>query len=790
MVKTIRSRLSLRVLKDNLPILFTGLAVTALMALLYIFQPVFLKLLDYKLYDALFRQTYTNSTTGVPVIVDIDERSLAEFGQYPWPRLRVAQLLEKIRVAGAAAVGIDILFAEPDRTSPKVLKDSLKKEFKVDIEFKGLPDAFMDNDKLLSQIVETGPFVLGNYFNFDPGAAVENEQKKCIMHPVNVPMLKEAGAPDAKAFLLSPPDAVCNLPVLAMAASGSGFFNAAPDEDGVIRKVPLVVYWQGKYYPSLALATLLRALNRNQVTLKVAPFGVQSIRIARNVIKLDTEGQLLVKYRGKAKTFQYISAADILNGLYPQGSLRGKIVFLGTSAAGLKDIRITPLDANFPGVEVHANIVDNILSQDFLYRPDYAKGVELLLIVFVGFLSTLLLIWTKPTWSLIPVLLCGVGIWQGAVWGLRDKGMYFSILLPLVLLGVNFALLTLIKFWREEGHKKFLHATFSSYLSPELIEDMIKNETMPELGGEARTITAYFTDIQGFSSFSEILTAHQLVELLNEYLTAMTDLLIGNKGTLDKYEGDAIIAFFGAPLDVPDHGLRACRVAITMQNTLLALRAKWKEEHKLPDEPERNTKKLPAEKWPEGSKWPILVHGMKMRIGINSGEIVVGNMGSTTRMNYTMMGDSVNLAARLEAGAKQYGIYTAMSEAVLGLDCNDDQGNPCKVRDMVEARFIDNITVVGKSEPVKVYELCALKGQLTEQEQELFRLFSQGMKLYHAMKWDEAIDKFKQALPLERVPDGKTTPSEVFIKRCETFKETPPVAPGEKWDGVFSLTSK
>ena len=441
-------------------------------------------------------------------------------------------------------------------------------------------------------------------------------------------------------------------------------------------------------------------------------------------------------------------------------------------------------------MEVHANIVDNILSQDFLYRPDYAKGVELLLIVFVGILSTMLLTWTKPTWSLIPVLLCGVGMWQGAVWGMREHKVYLSILLPLMVLGINFALLTLIKFWREEGHKKFLHATFSSYLSPELIEDMIKNETMPELGGEARTITAYFTDIQGFSSFSEILTAHQLVELLNEYLTAMTDILIGDKGTLDKYEGDAIIAFFGAPLDVPDHGLRACRVAVAMQSSLLALRAKWKEEQKLPEEPERNTKQLPAERWPEGSKWPTLVHEMKMRIGINSGEIVVGNMGSTTRMNYTMMGDSVNLAARLEAGAKQYGIYTAVSEAVLGLDCRDDQGAPCKVRDMVEVRFIDNITVVGKSEPVKVYELCALKGQLTGQERELFRLFNQGMELYHAMKWDEAIEKFKQALPLERVPEGKTTPSEVFIKRCETFKENPPVAPGEKWDGVFRLTSK
>jgi adenylate cyclase len=270
----------------------------------------------------------------------------------------------------------------------------------------------------------------------------------------------------------------------------------------------------------------------------------------------------------------------------------------------------------------------------------------------------------------------------------------------------------------------------------------------------------------------------------------MTDILISERGTLDKYEGDAIIAFLGAPMRIPDHPMRACRVAIDMQGELLDLREKWKNEKQTPNEPDRNTKNLSPEEWAPGYKWPKVVHDMKMRIGINSGEIVVGNMGSTMRMNYTMMGDSVNLAARLEAGAKQYGIYTAVSENALNLEYINDKGDKERAMDHVEARFIDNITVVGRSEPVKIYELCAMKGDLKSSEKRLFDLFDRGMKHYLRMEWDAATDFFKESLKFERIPDAPTTPSEVYIQRCETFKENPPVKPGEKWDGVFRMTEK
>jgi len=339
----------------------------------------------------------------------------------------------------------------------------------------------------------------------------------------------------------------------------------------------------------------------------------------------------------------------------------------------------------------------------------------------------------------------------------------------------------------EARDKKFLQSTFGTYLSPEIIDEMFKNKTNPQLGGESRFITAYFTDIQGFSTFSEKLTASQLVELLNEYLTAMTDTLLAEKGTLDKYEGDAIIAFIGAPLNLPDNPLRACRVAVGMQNKLLALREKWASEVQSPDEPNRNSKNLGPDEWEPGSKWPKIVHQMKMRIGINTGDIVVGNMGSKTRMNYTMMGDSVNLAARLEAGAKQYGVYTLVSEYTMNYEFADENGQWHKVKDFFDYRYIDKIIVVGKSEPVVVYEVVAEKGQATTQEMQLFKIYNQGMKCYLNRQFDEAINLFTKSLAIERVPDGKTTPSEVYINRCKHFKENPPA---ENWDGTWTLTSK
>ncbi|NDV25556.1 CHASE2 domain-containing protein [Desulfovibrio sp. JC010] len=775
---------------DSFFLIATGLAVSILVAALYIFQPPILQFVDYKIYDQYMRSSPVGKKTNIPVIVDIDDESLAELGQWPWPRYRMALLLAKLQQAGALSTGLDILIGEPDRTSPSTIRDSLREELGVTVDFKGLPQGLMDNDKVLADVLERGRFVLGFYFDFledkkDPSVMA----LPCFAKPVPIAQIRAKGAPDLKDLTLNAQDAICPLPVLAKASPLCGFYNSITDYDGVVRRVPLIITMDGKQYPSLALATLMKAIGRRNILVKTSPIGIESIRLGKTTIPVDAKGQMMVRYRGGMEEFPYYSAKDVLSGKVGEKELKNKIIFMGTSAAGLRDLRVTPFASDYPGVEVHATIVDNILTKDFILKPDWVPGLELLLVLAAGIGSMILLTWTRSMWMIMPIAVMGAGIVYGSIYIFREYDAYFTPMYALIVLGLNFTLLTLIKFWREEGQKKFLQATFSSYLAPELIDEMFSNREMPELGGEARQVTAYFTDIQSFSTFSEKLTAPQLVELLNEYLSVMTDILIEEKGTLDKYEGDAIIAFFGAPMDVPDHALRACRVAVKMQNAGLELRDKWAKEVQLPDEPDRNTKNFPEEQWAKGEKWPKVVHNMRTRIGVNSGEIVVGNMGSSMRMNYTMMGDAVNLAARLEEGAKQFGIFNAVSHFTLDQEV-EVNGETHKILDLVEARLIDNIQVVGKNEPVRIYELVAMKGGLTESEEILFDLFNKAREEYVAQNWDKAIEIYTEANKYERYDDTKFTPCDVFIKRAEEHKINPPVPEGEVWDGVYRMTKK
>ena len=466
-----------------------------------------------------------------------------------------------------------------------------------------------------------------------------------------------------------------------------------------------------------------------------------------------------------------------------------KFVFAGATARILGDIQQTPYGA-MNGINTLINSFNTVITRNDLTLSSHVPDFDLL--VLLGFCIFCCFVYGFTSIRISSVifitLILGTLICSFALFSMRNLVLTTT---PLVFSNVLiFGGIIVLKVLTEQKDKKFLKTTFSSYLAPEIIDEMYKNKTMPTLGGEARPITAYFTDIQSFSTFSEKLTADQLVELINEYLSAMTDILINEMGTLDKYEGDAIIAFFGAPMEVPDHALRACRVAVSMQQALTDLCKKWKHEKQDPHIPDRNTKNLAATEWKSGDKWPLIVHSMKMRIGINTGEIVVGNMGSAMRMNYTMMGDPVNLAARLEEAGKQYGVYILVSEDTLKMEITDDNGNTEQVRDRVEVRFIDTIAVMGKSEPVRVYELCAMKGGLTPREKDLIELFDRGMGHYLNMEWNRALAVFEKAAEIERIPDGKTTPSHVYIDRCQVCKVNPPVGPGEMWDGVCRLTKK
>ena len=486
-------------------------------------------------------------------------------------------------------------------------------------------------------------------------------------------------------------------------------------------------------------------------------------------IPIDRWGHYQINYKGRYNTaetervFQHLSYYDITKNRVDPGLFQGKIFILGSAAPALFDFVTAPHEENYPGVLTHATILQNILNDDFLVTLQ--ERYQQIIVVLLALVCLLVGLYVK---SYISIALSFVlmGGYLGIAYHYFEQGLYLGASKQIFAILFTNIIALIIQFYFETKEKRFLGNAFKQYISPELIDEMVNNEIMPTLGGSKSNITAYFTDIASFSTFSEkIGDPSKLVELLNEYLTAMTDTLLENKGTLDKYEGDAIIAFFGAPMPLPNHAQNACDSAVDMQTKLMALRKKWAG---------------------EGNKWPKVVHDMHMRIGINSGDIVTGNMGSTMRKNYTMMGDAVNLAARLESAAKQYGAYIQISE--------DTQ------KHLDEGRFIyrslDTIRVIGKSQPVKTFELLAKPGCENEaQLHKLVEIWEQARTAYLAMDWDRAEKLFTECLDYEphhpdRDPGSKTTPSHVYIKRCEAYKINPPVAQGETWDGVFTATEK
>jgi len=442
--------------------------------------------------------------------------------------------------------------------------------------------------------------------------------------------------------------------------------------------------------------------------------------------------------------------------MLPPEYWKDRVAIVGSSLPGLMDLRNTPVQETFAGVEIHANVVYSLMKNKFVRLSGSSQNFLAIVLISLGL--GILTSFPKRTILSIPIpIAVAIGWIIFAYSQFLSHLLMWEIIRPILSIGTTFLGVFLYNFLIVEKDKRFLHSTFSTYIAPELIDQMYSEKQEPKLGGDSGIKTAYFTDIQSFSSFSELLTASQLVELLNGYLTVMTDELLKEGGTLDKYEGDAIIAFFGAPLPMEDHAIRACRTALGMQRELASLRQKWEK---------------------EGDKWPDLVSNMRMRIGINSGDIVTGNMGSRTRMNYTMMGDVVNTAARLEASAKQYGIYIQVTKQTLNL----------AGWDKFEYREIDKVRVVGKSEAVESYELMGEKGELDSKQMEMIKIYHEGMELYRKQDWDAAKAKFAQSEALELVfPKRPSTPSRVYMERCDHFKANPP---GDDWDGVWVLTSK
>jgi len=430
-------------------IFLAGVCVTILLAILDIYKPDFFRLLDFKIYDTQLRSSILSQngqSAGNPVIVDIDEKSLAEFGQWPWPRYRLGLLLRKLEELGASSVGMDMFFPEADRTSLAVVKRDFEREFKLRVNMEGVPPVMMDNDRILADVLSKGPFVLAYNFVFSDKDKVSGSPS----HPINAAIMTLPGQAFDTGTLFRAKGAVCSIEKLNRSAPSSGFFNVVPDFDGVLRRAPLLIEYKNRLYPSLSLATAIQALGIKQVLLKTARGGLESIVLDGTTIPVDAKANLLIRFNGTGRAFNYISARDILLDLVPRERIKGKIVLMGTSAAGLEEYRTTPLVTVLPGTAIHATIVSNILENKFLSKPDWVIGLELLLVFVFGVLSAFLVSWTRSVLSLCIMIVCAVVLWFSAGWTLETRGIFVSPLFPIIALGTNFSFLTFLKYRHEE----------------------------------------------------------------------------------------------------------------------------------------------------------------------------------------------------------------------------------------------------------------------------------------------------------------------------------------------------
>ena len=465
-----------------------GMAVTVLLLWVFALQPRLATDLDHKIYDTLLRAAPTPRPSGIAAIVDIDDKSLGRFGQWPWPRYRVAHLAEQLFHQGSAAVVFDMVFAEPDRTSLSRLALEMGRDLGVTVRLPDMPEAFLDNDRILAKALQRGRSVLGFALMFDKSG----EDRPCSGKTPALPVLLPQGVSENQVPFFRASSAVCNIPVLAEAASSTGFFNIRPDSDGMLRRAPLVADQGGAIRPSLALSALMASGKAETVFVLTDAAGVDSLVFNKTEVPLDERGNLLVRFRGPSGSIPRYSAADVLHGDVPIGAFQDRILFIGSTAAGLKDTHATPFDQDFPGVEVHAHILENLASGGFLRRPQWIAGLEALLLAVLGVAVAAVFVWVGPLFG--AGIACGgcLGLWIAASWCLRSFGIYLSPLFPMAGLASNFALLSLLKYYREE--KKVQARTRELSLVQEVTIETVANvaETRdPETGGHIKRTQHY-----------------------------------------------------------------------------------------------------------------------------------------------------------------------------------------------------------------------------------------------------------------------------------------------------------
>lgn len=729
------------------------------MIVAHVEQPRFVQQLQLVVFDTMQRLKPRSYNREAPVrIVDIDEESLTRVGQWPWPRTKVAQLVDKLTEMGAAVMAFDIVFAEPDRTSPTQALPLWPRTPEIEALLRNA-ERLPDHDRMLADVFEESRVVTG--FVLTEG---HNERR---------PVVKGTfawGGPDPKPFIPVFQGAVNNLPLLENAASGNGSFNMVPGIDGLVRHIPLVVRLgetieKSQVYASLAVEALRVAQGEKTLRAKTAGAsgelsfgahtGIAVMKIGDYEVPTNKNGSLVVYYSGHRRE-RYLPAWRVLDGSIDPRGIEGRIIFIGTSAAGLMDLRSTPIDQILPGVEVHAEAVEQILANEFLYRPDWAVGVEVMMMIVLC-TGIMILI---PLAGALGSAFVGAGAIAAAM-GASWYGFvnYHYLIDPMFAASgtlVVYLLVSLVSFLQTEAEKRQVRQAFQQYMSPDFVEQLAANPEKLKLGGETKRMTILFSDVRGFTTISEQFKTNPqgLSQLMNRLLTPLTGVIMRNKGTIDKYMGDAVMAFWNAPLDVPDHADQAVESALDMFKAMDQLNRERAEEARA-----------------AGAVLPVLAIGA----GINTGDCVVGNMGSEQRFGYTVLGDAVNLASRLEGQSKTYGVGLVIGQETI----------PALTRKYALLE-LDLIAVKGKQEGVAIYTVLG-RADLADDPafQAAAAKHASMLAAYRGMDWvgaERLIDELRGAFG-----GAMDNYYQEFHARIVEYRADPP-APG--WDGVYRATSK
>jgi adenylate cyclase len=743
--------------KQHLVRIVLGLAITAFFIghAARIYEVGFIHQLDNIIYDARLKLTMPGKGDSRIVILDIDEKSLGEIGRWPWSRNVMARLMDRLfDKYGVAIVGFDVVWAERDTSSGMEVLDALaQKELKDAAAFQSAYQqlrAGLDFDGMFAASIKNRPVVLGYYFNGD--------EKSVKVNAIPPPVLPKGTFTGRNIAFARWNGHTGNLPIYLSNAAAAGHFNPRVDDDGVSRRVPIILEYEGAYYEPLSLA-MLRTLIKIQrgafpavepvyppeqvLTKKYG--GMEWVKVGPFTIPVDNEATALIPYHGPKGTFSYFSIADILNDRIKPEALKDKIAIVGTTAPGLQDLRSTPVDGVYPGVEIHANMVAGMLAHNLKQKPAYMLGAEVLLLLLGGVALSFLVPMLSALWATIAAA-AGLALVTGfnfTIWSNADMvvPLAASMLMTAFIYTMNMA----YGYFIESRSKRKFTELFGQYVPPELVDKMASDPEKYTMVPKAAELTILFSDVRGFTGISEALKPEELREYINQYLTDMSGIIRSKyNGTLDKYIGDAIMAFWGAPVEDSQHARNGVLAGLAMQKECEVLNAKF-----------------------VARGWPAL----RIGVGLNSGSVRVGDMGSQVRRAYTVMGDAVNVASRLEGRTKYYGVGILVGEATRNA-----------VKDVI-FREVDRIKVKGKDEAVTIYEPVALEAEADKQVHDELKLWNQTLRAYRAQQWDQVEVNL---INLQRMFPGRELYA-LYADNVARFRRSPPPA---GWDGVTVFAEK